>query len=283
MITAKTKLLGLIGYPATYSLSPVMHNAAFKRLGLDYIYVVFSVQDVHLKKAVEGLKAINFIGANVTIPHKETIREYLDEVSKEAELMGAVNTIKNVEGKLWGYNTDGYGFIKSLKERSGISLKNKKIFILGAGGAAKAVALSLAVEEVSDIVITDKLKEKAISLSGYLEEKVSCRSVAISLEDVDIGEKINNADIIINATPIGMKKEDPLLINIKHLRENQIIYDLVYSPLETLLLKEAKELKLKTINGLEMLLYQGAKSFEIWTGKNAPINTMRRALSKELR
>ncbi|MDI6786504.1 MAG: shikimate dehydrogenase [bacterium] len=282
MITAKTKILGLIGYPATYSLSPIMHNAAFKQLGLDYVYLVFPAESNDLRKAMEGLKAIKFAGANVTIPYKEVIMDYLDEISKEARLIGAVNTIKNIEGKLYGYNTDGFGFIESLKKQIGIFLKGKKVFMLGAGGAAKAVALSLALEEVSEIVIVDKFKKKAMDLSDYLEKNIDCKSVAIRIEDVKIGKKISNADIIVNATPVGMKKEDPLLIDVKYLREDQIIYDLIYTPQETLLLKEARRLKLKAINGLEMLLYQGAKSFNIWTERDAPIEIMRKALSKEL-
>ncbi|MFH1449777.1 MAG: shikimate dehydrogenase [bacterium] len=283
MITAKTLLLGLIGYPVSHSLSPVMHNAAFKKLGLDYIYLVFPVKsNKDLKRAIEGLRAINFKGANVTIPYKEEVIKYLDEISKEAKLIGAVNTIENIEGKLYGYNTDSFGFIKSLKEEINTSLKDKKVFILGAGGAAKAVAFSLVFEGVSEVIFADKFKEKAVSLSKYMKKKTNGKYLAINLEDVKLGKKINLADLIINATSVGMKEEDPLPLEVKYLRKDQIIYDLVYNPSQTLLLKEGEKLNLKVISGLGMLLYQGAKSFEIWTKVKAPIEVMKRSLIENL-
>jgi shikimate dehydrogenase len=279
-ITSKTKILGLLGYQVEYSLSPYMHNAAFEELNLDYVYLVFSVVKEDLKKAIEGLKALDFRGANVTIPHKEEVIKYLDELSKEAELIGAVNTIVYKDNRLIGYNTDGIGFLKSLKKEIEFPLKGKKIFILGAGGAGKACAVSLALEEISKISLSDKIEEKAEKLSSYLRERFSCESRSFKLNRKEFKEEIKNSDIIINATPVGIKEDDPLLIDAKDLREGQLFYDLIYKPKETKLLKLAKKKNLKTINGLMMLLYQGGESFRLWMEREAPLKVMKEALDK---
>lgn len=278
MITGKTKILGIFGYPVEHTLSPFMHNAAFEALGLNYCYIPLSVSPENLKIAVTSLKALNIVGVNITIPHKEAIIPFLDELDGEAELIGAVNTVLNKEGRLIGYNTDGRGFVSSLREDGKIDPRGKKIIIIGAGGAARAIAFSLALEGAEKIFINDIIGEKAKELSCVLSTKTSTEAIYLK----DLKEGIGEADILINATPLGMKKEDPLPIPPELLSKGLFVYDIVYNLPETSLLKEAKKRGANTLGGLGMLLYQGALSFKIWTGKEPPIDVMRKALEGKI-
>ncbi len=270
-------MVGIIGCPLGHSISPAMHNAAFKELDLDFEYVPLEVDPEDLGEALKGLRAMHFAGFNVTIPHKETIVPYLDEVTQLARRIGAVNTVLNQEGKLVGYNTDGPGFIDSLKEDAGFNPKGKKCVILGAGGAGRAVAVSLSQNGSELISIYDIFSEKAEKLAEYINGAVV----------KDLQKEIAAANLLVNASPIGMQPnidDSPLPENIK-LHQKLLVYDLIYNPPETKLLHLAKKAQAKAISGLGMLVRQGALAFTIFCGKTAPVEIMwqaaREALSAE--
>jgi len=257
-----------------------MHNAAFKRLGLDAIYLVFEVAPKGLGDAIAAIRGLGIAGINVTIPHKEAVIKYLDDLSQEAKLIGAVNTIVNKNGKLTGHNTDVFGFIKALKEDLKFDPRGKNIFILGAGGAAKAVAFGLAQKGAKRIVLTDVADEKALELACDVELKTNCACLALPCGSPGIKEMILNSQLLVNATPCGMKDADPAAIDPKLLHKGLAVFDLVYNK-NTKLIKAAKRMGLRASGGLDMLLYQGARAFELWTGKKAPVEVMRKALKKE--
>ncbi|XRP97115.1 shikimate dehydrogenase [Methanocaldococcus sp. 16A] len=278
MIDAKTKVIGLIGHPVEHSFSPIIHNAAFKDKGLNYVYVAFDVLPENLKYVIDGAKALGIVGFNVTIPHKIEIMKYLDEIDKDAQLLGAVNTIKIEDGKAIGYNTDGIGARMALEEEVG-KVKDKNIVIFGAGGAARAVAFELAKD--NNIIIANRTVEKAENLAKEIAKKLNKKfgeEVKFSGLDVDL----KDIDIIINATPIGMYPNVDVepIVKADKLREDMVVMDLIYNPLETVLLKEAKKVNAKTINGLGMLIYQGAVAFKIWTGVEPNVEVMKESLKK---
>lgn len=272
-ISGKTKVTGLFGYPVEHSLSPAMHNAAFEHLNLDYCYVTFSVRPDMLKEAVQAVRALNLKGVNVTVPHKENVMPFLDEISEEALFIGAVNTIKNDNGKLTGYNTDGRGFMQSLSE-AGIDVENKKIFIVGAGGASRAIGYYLC-KEASAVYFFDVDDKKASSLKDHLNKLKENISLA-DLKLVRDKDFFSEMDIIINATPLGLKADDPMPVDISLIDKKHIVCDLIYR--ETPLLREASMIGCKTMDGLGMLLYQGVFAFEIWTGVRPPVEIMRKAI-----
>lgn len=271
-ISGKTGVLGLIGYPVEHSLSPAMHNTAFEYLGLDYCYVTFLVRPDLLQDAVKAIRALNLRGVNVTVPHKEKVIPLIDVVDEEASFIGAVNTIFNDKGVLRGFNTDGRGFMESLKDES-IEIKDKRVFIIGAGGASRAIGFYLC-KEARDLGITDIDTEKASRLVNdlrRLKENVYLLKRIAELEEIDI---------IINATPLGLKDSDPLPIDITMIRSEMVVCDLIYR--DTHFLRLSRQKGCKTINGLGMLLYQGALAFKIWTGKEAPVEVMRQALKNSI-
>jgi shikimate dehydrogenase len=274
-ISGKTKVTGLFGYPVEHSLSPAMHNAAFEHLNLDYCYVTFLVRPDLLADAVKAIRALSLSGVNVTVPHKENVMPFLDEISEEASFIGAVNTIKNDNGKLIGYNTDGRGFMQSLSE-AGIDVRDKKILIVGAGGASRAICYYLC-KEASEVHLFDVYDKKANSLKDHLNKLKGNVSLAgaRSVKDKDF---FSGIDIIINATPLGLKPDDPMPVNTSLISKNHMVCDLIYK--ETPFLKEASKIGCKTMDGLGMLLYQGVFAFEIWTGIMPPVEVMREALVK---
>ena len=279
--SGSTKIVKLIGYPVEHSKSPLMHNAAFQSLGLDFAYLLFSVKPPDLKEAVTGLRASNVAGANVTIPYKEEVMKYLDEITPEAKLIGAVNTIHNREGKLIGYNTDGQGFITSLLIDGKVKLEGQKVFLMGAGGAGKAVAVKLAERGVERLVITDKIVERAEALVGRLRENIpDCPVYAVAISSKEFAETISESTLLVNATPVGMKEGDPCVIDPEYLHKDLFVYDVIYNR-ETPLIETAKKRGLKTLGGIGMLIHQGAASFEIWTGQKAPIEVMRNKILEE--
>lgn len=269
-IGGKTKIIALIGYPVEQSLSPAMHNAAFERLGLDYCYVAFPVRPEYLGEAVMAVRALGMAGINVTVPHKENVIPFLDEIDGEAADIGAVNTIVNINGHLKGYNTDGRGFMRGLSEE-GISPEGKKILIIGAGGASKAVSYYLS-KDAERLYIFDIDGAKAGALAKYLSDLGRRAGRA---ESPDIAADM---DIVINATLLGLKAGDPLPCDVSKLGSSHIVGDLIYK--ETPLLREASKRGCKTFNGLGMLLWQGVSAFELWTGKTPPHELMREALLK---
>lgn len=273
------KIVGIIGYPLGHTISPAMHNAAFKKLRLDYEYIPFEVEPADLKEALRGLRALHVAGFNVTIPHKETIVPLLDEVTKLARTIGAVNTVQNQEGKLVGYNTDGPGFIESLKEDAGFDPRGKRAVVLGAGGASRAVSTMLAELGAKSLLISDIIEEKAKSLAEYL----NCRYAKVN--SATLKQEIEQADLLVNTTPIGMHpktNESPLPEGVK-LNKKTLVYDLVYNPSETRLLKQAKNAGCRIVSGLGMLVLQGALAFTIFTGEEAPLDTMWEAAKQSLR
>jgi shikimate dehydrogenase len=268
-ITGSTKILGLFGYPVSHTLSPAMHNSACQSLGLNYCYLPFLVRPEELKAAVQAIKALNFRGVNVTVPHKEKVIHYLDVLDKEASLIGAVNTIVNRDGVLHGYNTDGRGFIRSLEE-SGISLQGINSLIIGAGGASRAIAFSLALSHAADIGIFDIDKKKADSLIKELQkENYSCHLVTEITS-------VSNYQLLINATPLGLKDNDPLPLKPELITPDVFIYDAIYR--HTPLLNEAHKRGAQGADGSGMLLWQGALAFKLWTKKDPPVDVMKKAL-----
>jgi len=281
-----TKIVGIFGDPVKHSLSPSMHNAAFRALGLDYVYVPFHVKKSSLGLALKGLIAMNIRGVNLTIPHKVEALKYLDYLDKEANMSGAVNTVEVKDGRLLGYNTDGKGFIHSLKRDCGFNPKNKNVLILGAGGASRAVIVQLILSGAREIVVAspvqEELKKIAQDIRGSM--KVSIKTLLLD-RSVPLDE-IKNIHLLINATPVGMHPQDPLLLPavfFKKTHSLQMVYDLIYSPMKTKLLRTAELYRINTSNGLGMLLYQGAFSFEIWTKRKAPVEVMRKTLISALR
>ena len=279
-VKSTTRIYGIFGHPIEHSLSPVMQNNAFSELDLDSVYVAFDVPPPRISDAVSAIRALGISGINVTIPHKENIMTHLDEISTDAMLVGAVNTISNVDGRLIGFNTDVGGLLRALKDDLGFIPEGKKVFLVGAGGAARAAAVGLGRNYVSEIVIVNRTLSKAEDLAeefGGHFPKVDIKAVMLS-DEVKVKEYIAGSDIIINASSAGMKEESPLDLPLHLLPENAVIYDLVYEPKETPLLKGAKRAGFKAFSGHSMLLFQGAEAFEIWTGLVAPVKTMRKAL-----
>ncbi len=281
MIDAKTKLVALIGNPVEHSLSPIMHNAVFKEFGMNYVYLAFKVDREKLKDVVNCFKALE-INFNVTIPHKIEVMKYLDDISKEAELIQAVNVVKIDNGKAIGYNTDGIGALKALK----IDVKDKNVLILGAGGAARAIAFQLALNR-ANVYISNRTFEKALKLSDEIRRKTGAKSFAIPLDRKILREKIKEMDIVIQATSVGMYPNiNETLLYKEDFKKDLIVMDIVYNPLETRFLKEAKKAGAKTIDGLGMLIYQGIESLKIWFGiedEDRVEKIMRDALMKVLK
>jgi len=267
-ITGRTRITGLFGYPVEHTLSPLMHNAAFEHLGLDYCYLPFSVHPGSLKNAVDAIRALNLAGVNVTIPHKESVIPYLDKVNEEALFIGAVNTIVNQEGTLIGHNTDGRGFMRSLSENN-VSPENKKILITGAGGASRAIGYYLG-QKADRLYLFDIDKIKLEKLASDLSKIRDNISV---LNDVS---KLSRFDILINATPLGLKTTDPVPFDVSVLSPHQTVCDLIYK--NTPLLSQAAQRGCKTIDGLGMLLWQGVFAFELWTRTSPPVEIMKTAL-----
>ncbi len=279
-IEGATKIVGLMGYPIDHSLSPAMHNAAFKHLGLDFTYVPMPVKPGDIKRAIRSLKPLDITGVNITAPYKEEVIKYIDVVLNDANLIRAVNTIHNSDGKLTGYNTDAEGFIVSLTREGRINPRGKNILLIGAGGAGRAIGVKLAGVGVSSILIADIDSKKSKALYGHIR-KCYPDSDARAINTGEIRKVIKDIDILINATTVGMQRKDPCVIDPKWLHRKLFVYDVVYN-METRLLKEARKKGLKALGGLGMLVHQGALAFKIWTGRKAPVEVMRKAIIKQV-
>lgn len=281
-ITGKTRLIGIIGWPLFHTLSPVMHNTAFEHLGLDFCYVPLPVKEDRFKEAIYGISALGFIGFNVTVPYKEKIIPYLAKTSEEVRLIGAVNTVKITESGMAGYNTDGRGFIMALKDAS-YQVREKRVLILGAGGAAKAVAMQLALEGVAEIIISNRSLDRALALKENINQyfpSLPAHGVDNSYESL-LSHK-DRIDMVVNATSLGLHREDPSPVPEEFFHEDMFVCDLIYNPPETTFLKYAKAHGCRYINGLGMLVHQGGIAFQIWTGKKPPIDLMKKALEQNL-
>ncbi|MCX5687820.1 MAG: shikimate dehydrogenase [Candidatus Omnitrophica bacterium] len=270
-------IYGVIGWPIKHSLSPAMHNAAFKKFGFKAEYKLFEVRPEELKNFIINRK--NIAGFNITVPHKEKCIELLDSIDPLAGSIGAVNTVVIKNDKLIGYNTDSHGFITALEKDLEFKVKGKSIFLLGSGGASRAVSFALAANGAKKIVLTDLFLDKVKSLAENIRKFYPiCNVNIIEPKEIYMKNDLSGVDLLINATPIGLKKDDPLLFDKEVFKKGLSVYDLVYNPERTKLMEAAKNTGLKFSGGLGMLLYQGAKSFELWTGEKAPIEVMRNAL-----
>lgn len=271
-IKGTTKLIGLIGNPVDHSKSPYMHNLSFEELDLDYAYMAFNVKEGFLKETVDGLRVLGARGFNITMPHKQEVMDYLDEIEEDARLIGAVNTVLNDKGKLIGYNTDGKGFIRSLEERE-VEYIGEKIVIIGAGGSAKAIAIELALKGAREIVIVNRTLEKAQAISQTINSKIEKgRSKTLKLDEKLLKEELKDAKVLINTTSIGMGNTiyRSIINDNDSFHKDLFVADLIYKPARTRFLAMAEGEGCKTMNGLAMLVHQGALSFEIWTGQEMP-------------
>lgn len=282
MITGKTLITGVIGHPIEHSFSPPMHNNAYKLMNMDYKYVPFHVQPENIEHVITAAKTLNIQGLNVTIPYKTEIIPYLDQIDETARKINAVNTISFKEGIAKGYNTDGMGAIKSIKEYT--SLKDKNVLVIGAGGASKAITFTLINEDINTLTIANRSKDNANKLISNLRNQTNFMN--ISYQNIkDTNEIISEMDIIINTTPIGMypnhNVEPPIEVN--KIVAEQTVMDIIYNPLETELLKQAKLRGAQTIPGTKMLINQGITAFEIFTGKTPSYESFEEPLLASLK
>ena len=276
--------LGIIGYPIGHSMSPVFQQAALDACGVDARYVAYQVAPDQVEEFVNGLRQPGIMGINVTVPHKLAVMPFLDEIDDWATEAGAVNTIVNRQGRLTGHNTDGYGFLRALQEGAGFEPAGRRTLILGAGGAARGVVLALAREGVGDLTIANRTPERAENLAQLaLNRGIAAR--AIPLAGTDLAEAAATAELIVNCTTIGMTHgpgEDETPLPADAIPATALVNDLVYNPLETRLLREAAQAGAKTLGGIEMLVYQGAASFEMWLERPAPVAVMLEAATRAM-
>lgn len=275
---AEKKIYGVVGYPVKHSLSPLMHNAAFRELGIEAEYRLFAVAPPELDSFLSSLEGKNIYGLNITVPHKEKVLPFavLTAETEFLKQIGAINTLVKKDNLWLGYNTDIPGFSRHLKEN--FQAFGKKAVLLGAGGAARAVSFALASSGIKEIALFDIDHSRAASVAAMIKRllpNVSIFTVS-SIEELDL----INKDLLVNCTPVGMKATDPCLVQEKMLHKKLFCYDLIYNPAETKLLASAKKVGASTANGLGMLLYQGAEAFQLWTGRPAPLEVMRQALLK---
>ena len=291
MVDGKTKILGVIGDPIEHTFSPAMHNAGLDALNLNYIYLPFHVKEDKLGECIQGAKAMGIKGLNVTIPHKSNVIKHLDDIDSVASMIGAVNTIQfnfdennessnqNNETSLTtkGFNTDGYGCVRAIKEKT--SINNKKVTITGAGGAARAVAFQIASSGIDELSILNRNASKAESLANDLKSNLGKAGIDITVNR-NLKRELDSSDIFIDTTPIGMypNVDDKPIASADMLHEELVVNDIVYTPMETSLIKEALKANAEVVYGYKMLLYQGIRSFEIWLGRDAPVDVMEKAL-----
>ena len=267
-----TKTFAVIGDPINHSLSPNIHNAAFRKLGLDCTYIAYRIPKDELADGIESLKSIKISGFNVTTPHKVEMLKYLNKADDNCTLIGATNTVSNDNGKLKGYNTDMDGFLDPIKKRN-ITVKDSNVLLLGSGGAARAIVVAFVKEKAAKITIANRTKENAVKLAQFAQ-KLGIDVVSKSLQEIDSSQKYK---FIVNATSIGLKNE-PSPVPNDCINNDTIVYDIVYIPVNTDLILQAKKNNATVIYGHEMLLGQAIRSFEIWHGIDAPYDTMKKAL-----
>ena len=280
-ITGHTQVYGVLGTPISHSISPQMHNEAFRQLGLDCVYVAFEVGVDGMKSAVDGLRTLGVRGYNVTMPNKNIMATLCDKLSPAAQIIGAVNTVFNDNGILYGHTTDGTGYMRAVAD-AGHNIIGKKMTLLGAGGASTAVFVQAALDGLSEISIfsrsTSQFNDRAKEIIAKLVEYTSCKVNLYPLEDQELLRKeIRESAILTNGTSVGMAPNtDSSIINdITMFHKDLIVSDIIYNPRETKLMKLAKEAGCSTFNGLYMLLYQGAEAFKIWTGKEMPVEIIK--------
>ncbi len=280
---AKTRLCAVIGNPIEHSLSPAIHNAAFDYLGLNYVYVAFRVRDV--SSAVAGVRGLGIRGLSVTIPHKVEVIKHLDEVDEVAERIGSVNTIVNDGKKLKGYTTDGTAALRSLEEK-GVDINGKRILILGSGGVARAIAFTLIMKKRPASIIIGGVIQKEIDklVQDISSTKNIFQAKGFIVNDESLEKRVQDVDILIQCTPIGMyPKTNNTPVPKRFLRNSLVVFDVIYNPFKTRLLKEAEETGCVVVSGIDMFVYQAALQFELWTKQSAPIDVMKKALLENLK
>ncbi len=281
-ISGKTRICAVIGNPVEHSLSPVLHNAAFRAKGLDYAYVAFQVDDI--EKAISGIRMLrNLVGLSVTIPHKVSIIAHLDELDELAAATGSVNTVIRQGQKLKGYTTDGEAVVKALEDK-GVTNLDRGVLVLGSGGAARAISFALAMRtRPGTIKILGVIKDEIDSLVKDVVGKTGINVSGDLLGNVDLKTVIPEVDLIMHCTPIGMHpKIDDTILTKEHLESRPVVFDIVYNPLQTKLLKEAKSAGCQVIPGIEMFVNQAVRQFELWTGETAPVGIMRKVVEENL-
>lgn len=287
-ISGKTRLAGLYALPARHSFSPTMHTTAFRELGIDAVYLSFDIQPETLGRSIQAIRDLELLGINLSMPHKMAAIEHVDELSQAARLIGAINTIVNQDGKLVGHTTDGTGCLASLAEHD-LSVKNKKITVLGAGGAATAIITQAAIEGASaiDVLnIKDEFYQTIAPKLKEIEQETGCKIKLGDLADPQVvADALAESDLLINGTNVGMDPQpDEMPIgDVDLLRADLPVFDVIYYPAETKLLKAAAEKGAIAINGLGMLLHQGAAAFELWTGEKMPLDVIRPLLEAEIK
>ncbi|ATA22788.1 quinate/shikimate dehydrogenase [Brenneria goodwinii] len=282
-VTAKYELIGLMAYPIRHSLSPEMQNKAIEEVGLPYTYMAFEVDNTAFGQAIEGLKALKMRGTGVSMPNKKLACKYVDELTPAAKLVGAINTIVNDNGYLRGYNTDGTGHIRAIKE-AGFDIKGKKMVLVGAGGASTAIGAQAAIEGIKEIMLfnrKDEFYQDALAFAKRVNDNTDCTITVNDLADQKAFAKaIANADILTNGTKVGMKPlEDMCVVSDKSLlRPDLLVSECVYNPHITKLLQMAMDVGCKTVDGYGMLLWQGAEQFKLWTGKDFPLEYIKKVM-----
>ncbi len=278
-LTGHTRIVGVIGDPVEHSRSPQMHNAALAKAELDYVYVPFHVRPCDLGDAIAGFKAINVVGINVTLPHKQAVIPSLTSISREAELIGAVNTLSFNTGEIHGDNTDAPGVLRALEEDENMSVPvGEDVVVLGAGGAARAVVVALALAGVASITIANRTVEKAVSLAEEMAQKTGVTMHGMGLTDARFPDAVYQCVLLVNTATTSMDANHPLLISADWLQQRTIVYDIVYTPPVTPLMQAANARGCRTLGGIGMLVHQGAIAFEKWTGVAPCIETMYEAL-----
>ncbi|MBP2847885.1 MULTISPECIES: quinate/shikimate dehydrogenase [Dickeya] len=282
-VTAKYELIGLMAYPIRHSLSPEMQNKALEEVGLPYTYMAFEVDNTTFPQAIEGLKALKMRGTGVSMPNKQLACDYVDELTPAAKLVGAINTIVNDDGYLKGYNTDGTGHIRAIKE-SGFDIKGKTMVLVGAGGASTAIGAQAAIEGIKAIKLfnrRDEFYEKALAFAKRVNDNTDCMVTVHDLGDQQaFADAIATADILTNGTKLGMKplENESIVTDKSLLRPGLLVTECVYNPHITKLLQMAMDAGCKTIDGYGMLLWQGAEQFKLWTGKDFPLEYIKKAM-----
>lgn len=276
-----TRLVGVMGWPIEHSLSPAMHNAALAEMGLNWVYLAFAVAPEHVGEAVRGVRGLGLVGLNVTIPHKQAVIEHLDEIDEFVAALGVANTIvRREDGRLEGHNTDGPGFIRSVEER-GHTVAGMAVALLGAGGSARSVAYACARAGARALAVLNRTPERAEEVAELVRAQAGLSAVeALPLTGAEAQEAVEGADLIVDCTSVGMYPH----VNVEPavpgawLRPGQVVVDLTYNPLQTVLLRAATEAGAATVDGAGMLVHQGAISLQYWSGQDPPVDTMRRAL-----
>jgi shikimate dehydrogenase len=280
-LSGKTHVIGIFGHPVSHSASPGMHNAAYEKLGLDYVYVPFDVEPGRVGDAVEALRALSIRGVNVTVPHKEAVIEFLDEIDPLAQKMGAVNTIVNESGKLIGYNTDGPGFVAALRHDFDLDVSGRQVVMLGAGGSCRGIIVSLLNAGAASITILNRTVDKAKQMVASL----GSNSVSVcALNDTTANDVLSQADLVVNTTSVGMVpdvQQSPLH-DFSWVQDGQCVYDIIYNPIKTRFLSESESAGARVSNGVSMLAGQGVLAFEYFTGHSCEFEFMKRHIEKGL-